>query len=132
MKYQAVVDMTKLNKNVFTYKRMGKDANGKDVEVFVEHVPYKEKELSFTDPDKQLNTTTGDIVKNVDGDKILKHPLARKKVLDEAGNDVTQFNSNFISLAKFDDKSNKYEFFNSETGQSAVIMATSMLYTKIK
>ena len=43
MKYQAVVDMTKLNKNIFTYKRMGKDANGKDVEVFVEHVPYKEK-----------------------------------------------------------------------------------------
>ena len=119
MKYQAVVDMTKLNKNVFTYKRIGKDANGKDVEVFVEHVPYKEKELSFTDPDKQLNTTTGDIVKNVDGDKILDGTLWHgTKVLDEAGNDVTQFNSNFISLAKFDDKSNKYEFFNSETGQS--------------
>lgn len=119
MKYQAVVDMTKLNKNVFTYKRMGKDANGKDVEVFVEHVPYKEKELSFTDPDKQLNTTTGDIVQNVDGDKILGGTLWHvTKVLDEAGNDVTQFNSNFISLAKFDDKSNKYEFFNSETGQS--------------
>ncbi|MGN5652630.1 DUF4822 domain-containing protein [Bacillus sp. Brlt_9] len=119
MKYQAVVDMTKLNKNVFTYKRMGKDANGKDVEVFVEHVPYKEKELSFTDPDKQLNTTTGDIVKNVDGDKILGGTLWHgTKVLDETGNDVTQFNSNFISLAKFDDKSNKYEFFNSETGQS--------------
>lgn len=119
MKYQAVVDMTKLNKNVFTYKRMGKDANGKDVEVFVEHVPYKEKELSFTDPDKQLNTTTGDIVKNVDGDKILGGTLWHgTKVLDEAGNDITQFNSNFISLAKFDDKSNKYEFFNSETGQS--------------
>lgn len=108
MKYQAVVDMTKLNKNIFTYKRMGKDANGKDVEVFVEHVPYKEKELSFTDPDKQLNTTTGDIVKNVDGDKILGGTLWHgTKVLDEAGNDVTQFNSNFISLAKFDDKSNK-------------------------
>ncbi|MFC9725623.1 DUF4822 domain-containing protein [Bacillus cereus] len=119
MKYQAVVDMTKLNKNVFTYKRIGKDANGKDVEVFVEHVPYKEKELSFTDPDKQLNTTTGDIVKNVDGDKILGGTLWHgTKVLDETGNDVTQFNSNFISLAKFDDKSNKYEFFNSETGQS--------------
>ncbi|MED2930604.1 DUF4822 domain-containing protein [Bacillus wiedmannii] len=119
MKYQAVVDMTKLNKNVFTYKRIGKDANGKDVEVFVEHVPYKEKELSFTDPDKQLNTTTGDIVKNVDGDQILDGTLWHgTKVLDEAGNDVTQFNSNFISLAKFDDKSNKYEFFNSETGQS--------------
>ncbi|NIA59648.1 DUF4822 domain-containing protein [Bacillus pacificus] len=119
IKYQAVVDMTKLNKNVFTYKRMGKDANGKDVEVFVEHVPYKEKELSFTDPDKQLNTTTGDIVKNVDGDKILGGTLWHgTKVLDETGNDVTQFNSNFISLAKFDEKSNKYEFFNSETGQS--------------
>jgi hypothetical protein len=36
----SYLDMTKLNKNVFTYKRMGKDANGKDVEVFVEHVPY--------------------------------------------------------------------------------------------
>lgn len=119
MKYQAVVDMTKLNKNVFTYQRMGKDANGNDVEVFVEHVPYKEKELSLTDPDKQLNTTTGDIVKNVDGDKILGGTLWHgTKALDEAGNDVTQFNSNFISLAKFDDKSNKYEFFNSETGQS--------------
>ncbi|HDR4725400.1 DUF4822 domain-containing protein [Bacillus cereus group sp. Sample62] len=119
MKYQAVVDMTKLNKNVFTYKRMGKDANGKDVEVFVEHVPYKEKKLSFTDPDKQLNTTTGDIIKTVDGDKILGGTLWHgTKALDEAGNDVTQFNSNFISLAKFDDKSNKYEFFNSETGQS--------------
>ncbi|WP_242263137.1 DUF4822 domain-containing protein [Bacillus cereus group sp. BfR-BA-01511] len=119
MKYQAVVDMTKLNKNVFTYKRMGKDANGNDVEVFVEHVPYKEKELSFTDPDKELNTTTGDIVKNIDGDKILGGTLWHgTKVLDETGNDVTQFNSNFISLAKFDDKSNKYEFFNSETGQS--------------
>ncbi|MBJ8082600.1 DUF4822 domain-containing protein [Bacillus cereus group sp. N14] len=119
MKYQAVVDMTKLNKNVFTYKRMGKDANGNDVEVFVEHVPYKGKELSFTDPDKQLNSTTGDIVKNVDGDKILGGTLWHgTKVLDEVGNDVTQFNSNFISLAKFDDKSNKYEFFNSETGQS--------------
>ncbi|UYW70798.1 DUF4822 domain-containing protein [Bacillus cereus] len=119
MKYQAVVDMTKLNKNIFTYKRMGKDANGNDVEVFVEHVPYKEKELSFTDPDKELNTTTGDIVKNIDGDKILGGTLWHgTKVLDETGNDVTQFNSNFISLAKFDDKSNKYEFFNSETGQS--------------
>ncbi|WP_440603996.1 DUF4822 domain-containing protein [Bacillus sp. GB_SG_008] len=119
MNYQAVVDMTKLNKDVFTYKRMGKDANGNDVEVFVEHVPYKEKELSFTDPDKQLDTTTGDIVKNVDGDKILGSTLWKgTKVLDENGNDVTKYNSNFISLAKFNDKTNKYEFFNAETGKS--------------
>jgi hypothetical protein len=38
--------MTKLNKNVFTYKRMGKDANGKDVEVFVEHERVLPKILS--------------------------------------------------------------------------------------
>ncbi|MEI4828493.1 DUF4822 domain-containing protein [Bacillus sp. FJAT-53711] len=119
MNYQAVVDMIKLNKDVFTYKRMGKDANGNDVEVFVEHVPYKEKKLSFTDPDKQLDTTTGDIVKNVDGDKILGSTLWKgTKVLDENGNDVTKYNSNFISLAKFNDKTNKYEFFNAETGKS--------------
>ncbi|MFC4798517.1 DUF4822 domain-containing protein [Neobacillus sp. GCM10023253] len=119
MKYQAVVNMTKLNKDVFTYKRMGKDANGNEVEVFVEHVPYKDKELSFTDPDRQLDTTTGDIVKNIDGDKILGSTLWHgTKVLDENGNDVTQYNSMFISLAKFDDKTNKYEFFNEETGKS--------------
>ncbi|MBA9028329.1 MULTISPECIES: DUF4822 domain-containing protein [Bacillaceae] len=119
MNYQAVVDITEINKDVFTYKRVGKDANGNDVEVFVEHVPYKEKELSFTDPDKQLNTTTGDIVKDVDGDKILGSTLWNgTKILDEDGNDVTKYNSMFISLAKFDDKTNKYEFFNIETGKS--------------
>ncbi|MEK4029874.1 DUF4822 domain-containing protein [Pseudobacillus sp. FSL P4-0506] len=119
MNYQAVVDMTKLNKDVFTYKRMGKDANGNDVEVFVEHVPYKEKELDFTDPDKQLDTTTGDIVKDVDGDNILGSTLWNgTKVLDEDGNEVTKYNSMFISLAKFDDKTNKYEFFNAKTGKS--------------
>ncbi|MES9684714.1 DUF4822 domain-containing protein [Bacillus sp. AFS001701] len=119
MNYQAVVDMTKLNKNVFTYKRMGKDANGNDVEVYVEHVPYKEKQLSFTDPDKKLDAKTGEIVKNVDGDKILGRTLWNgTKVLDEQGNDVTKYNTNFISLAKFDGYSNKYEFFNLETGKS--------------
>ncbi|MFE4810762.1 DUF4822 domain-containing protein, partial [Peribacillus simplex] len=104
MNYQAVVDMTELNEDVFTYKRMGKDTNGNDIEVFVEHVPYKDKELSFTDPDKQLDTTTGVIVKDVDGDKILGGTLWNgTKVLDEDGNDVTKYNSMFISLAKFDD-----------------------------
>ncbi|PEL13342.1 DUF4822 domain-containing protein [Bacillus sp. AFS017336] len=119
MNYQAVVDMEKINKNVFTYKRMGKDAKGNDVEVFVEHVPFKGKKLAFTDPDKQLNSTTGDIVKKVDGDKILGRTLWNgTKVVDEQGNDVTKFNTNFISLAKFDEKTNKYEFFNLDTGVS--------------
>ncbi|WP_144510107.1 DUF4822 domain-containing protein [Bacillus sp. FJAT-22090] len=117
--YQAVVDITELNEDIFTYKRMGKDAIGNDVEVFVEHIPYKEKEISFTDPAKDLNATTGDIVKDVDGDKILGSTLWNgTKVLDEYGSDVTEYNSMFISLAKFDDKTNKYEFFNIETGES--------------
>ncbi|WP_042348727.1 DUF4822 domain-containing protein [Bacillus massiliigorillae] len=119
MNYQAVVDMTKLDKHVFTYKRLGKDANGNDVEIFVEHIPYKGEKLSFTDPDKQLNTITGKIDKKVDGDEILSKTLWNgTKVLDEDGNDVTKYNTSFISLAKFDDKTNKYEFFNLETGKS--------------
>jgi len=98
---------------------MGKDATGNDVEVFVEHIPYQEKELTFTDPDKTLNATTGDIVTDVDGDEILANTLWQGTVaLDENGNDVTEFNSNFISIAKYDAETNKYEFFNPETGKS--------------
>lgn len=118
-KYQAVVEITELNDSIFTYKRMGKDATGNDVEVFVEHIPYKEKELAFTDSDKTLDASTGDIVTDVDGDKILADTLWHGTVvLDEAGNDVTEFNSNFISIAKYDANTNRYEFFNPETGES--------------
>jgi len=117
--YQALVEITELNKDIFTYKRMGKDAAGNNVEVFVEHIPYQEQELTFTDPDKTLNTTTGDIVTDVDGDKILADTLWQGTiVLDENDNDVTEFNSNFISIAKYDADTNKYEFFNPETGES--------------
>lgn len=117
--YQEIVDITKLTNKVFTYKRMGKDANGSDVEVFVEHVPYTEKHLTFTAPDKTLNTSTGPIVKDVDGDKILASTLWQGTVvLDVNKHDVTQYNTNFISIAKYDVNTNKYEFFNPETGKS--------------
>jgi len=117
--YQAVVEITELNNNIFTYKRMGKDKEGNDVEVFVEHIPYNDKDLAFTDADKTLDATTGDIVKNVDGDKILAETLWHGTVvLDEDGNDVTEYNTNFISIAKYDADTNKYEFFNPETGES--------------
>lgn len=117
--YQAVVQITELNDSIFTYKRMGKDAAGNDVEIFVEHIPYKEKELAFTDSNKTLDASTGEIVTDVDGDKILADTLWHGTVvLDEAGNDVTEFNSNFISIAKYDANTNKYEFFNPETGES--------------
>ncbi|MEY9977054.1 DUF4822 domain-containing protein [Lysinibacillus sp. RC79] len=117
--YQGIVDITKLTNKMFTYKRMGKDANGSDVEVFVEHIPYKEKNLTFTAPDKTLNESTGTIVKDVDGDKILAGTLWQGTVvLDVNKNDVTQYNTNFISIAKYDANTNKYEFFNPETGKS--------------
>ncbi|MFF2178846.1 DUF4822 domain-containing protein [Lysinibacillus sp. NPDC058147] len=117
--YQEVADITKLTNNMFTYKRMGKDANGSDIEVFVEHTPYKEKHLTFTAPDKKLNQSTGTIVKDVDGDKILAGTLWQGTVvLDANKNDVTQYNTNFISIAKYDANTNKYEFFNPETGKS--------------
>ncbi|WP_249650923.1 DUF4822 domain-containing protein, partial [Lysinibacillus sp. D4A3_S15] len=74
----------------------GKDAAAADVEVFVEHLPYQEKGLTFTDPDKTLNAATGDIVTDVNGDEILANTLWQGTVaLDEDGNDVTEFNSNF-------------------------------------
>ncbi|WP_299095036.1 DUF4822 domain-containing protein [uncultured Metabacillus sp.] len=117
--YQAIVEITELNENMFTYKRMGKDANGNDVEVFVDHIPYNETDLSFTDSEKSLETSTGEIVTDVDGDKILSSTLWQGTVvLDENGNDVASYNSNFLGLAKYDDKTNKYEFFDAKTGQS--------------
>lgn len=117
--YQAIVEITELTQNLFTYKRMGKDANGNDVEIFVEHVPYKDKKLTFTDPNKTLETSTGTIVQDVDGDKILADTLWQGTVvLDTEGNDVTQYNSNFISIAKYNADTNRYEFFNPETGES--------------
>jgi len=119
MGYQAVVEITELNKDMFTYKRMGKDANGNEVEVFVDHIPYNESELSFTDLDKTLETSTGEIVTDVDGDKILSGTLWQGTVaLDENGNDVSSYNSNYLGLAKYDDKTNKYEFFDAKTGES--------------
>lgn len=119
MGYQAVVEITELNKDMFTYKRMGRDAQGNEVEVFVDHIPYKETELTFTDPDKTLETKTGEIVTDKDGDKILSDTLWQGTVaLDENGNDVSAYNQNYLGLAKYDFKTNKYEFFDAKTGKS--------------
>lgn len=119
MGYQAVVEITELNKDMFTYKRMGRDAQGNEVEVFVDHIPYKETELTFTDPDKTLETKTGEIVTDKDGDKILSDTLWQGTVaLDENGNNVSAYNQNYLGLAKYDFKTNKYEFFDAKTGKS--------------
>lgn len=126
MKYQAVVDITALDEQIFTYKRVGKDAKGNDIEVFVEHVPYKE-DLAFTEQDRELVASTGDINTSVDGDKILGKTLWQgTKVLDEKGNDVTEYNTNFLSVAKFEEDTNKYEFFNMKQGKVVEITVTLM------
>ena len=118
-KYQAIVNITQLDKDIFTYKRMGKDTNGNKVEIFVDHVPYTQTKLSFTKPQKALSKKTGDITTNTNGDKILSSTLWQGTVaLDSKGNDVTQYNKNYIGIAKYDYSSNKYEFFNAQNGKS--------------
>ncbi|MHC5252563.1 DUF4822 domain-containing protein [Listeria kieliensis] len=115
--YQAVVDITKLTKQKFTYKRMGKDEMGNPVEVYVDHIPYHEQKLSFTKPLEKLSAQTGKIVRNESGAKLLGETLWNgTKVVDADGKDVTKYNQNFISLAKFDAETNKYEFFDLNTG----------------
>lgn len=116
---QAVVEITELTEDMFTYKRMGKDANGNDIEVFVDHIPYTETELTFTTPNKLLETFTGEVDKNIDGDEILARTLWQGTVaLDEKGNDVSEYNTNFLGLAKYDSSTSKYEFFDPNTGES--------------
>ncbi len=119
MGYQAVVDLTEITDEIFTYKRMGVDKDGNEVEVFVEHIPYTESELEFTNAGPELTSETGEIVKDIPGVNILADTLWNgTKVLDKDGNDVTEFNSNFISIAKFDAKTSKYEFFDVNSGES--------------
>ncbi|MDC9485273.1 DUF4822 domain-containing protein, partial [Clostridioides difficile] len=40
-RYGAVLELTELNDNRFTYTRMGKDNEGNDIQVYVEHEPYQ-------------------------------------------------------------------------------------------
>lgn len=46
---QSNVEFTEVADKKYTYKRIGKDANGNDVEVFVEHIPYTEGNLDFSE-----------------------------------------------------------------------------------
>ncbi|QIK70674.1 DUF4822 domain-containing protein [Erysipelothrix sp. HDW6C] len=117
--YQVVVDLTELTDEIFTYKRMGKDKEGKDVEVYVEHIPYKERELVFTNAPVEDTTYSDKIEQDVRGIDILGQTLWNgTKVFDENGVDVTEENKMFISIAKFDETNNKYEFFDVATGLS--------------
>lgn len=116
---QGVVELTEVTDDKYIYKRIGKDANGNDVEVFVEHEPYTGSELAFTSPEKTFETLTGKVDDQIDGDQILADTLWVGSVaLDENGNDVSQYNQNFFALAKYDAETSHYEFFDKQTGQS--------------
>lgn len=128
--YQGVYDLVSLYGDTFTYKQMGKDKAGNDVEVYVENkatsgvsTPYygsvkpAESQLTFMNGRPELTNQTGEIDTSKPGDEILGKTLWNgTKVVDKDGNDVTAANQNFISLAKFDTNSSKYEFFNLQTG----------------
>ncbi len=116
---QGVVELTEVTEEKYIYKRIGKDANGNDVEVFVEHVPYTDSDLAFTSPEKTFDTFTGEVNTQVDGDTILANTLWVGTIaLDENGSDVSEYNQNFFALAKYDAKTSRYEFFDKLTGQS--------------
>lgn len=117
--YQAVVTMTELTDEIFTYKREGKDKDGEAIDVFVEHVPYHE-ELNFTNGRPDVDpANAAKIEKDIPGSELLSSTLWNGTlVLDEEGNDVTEENQMFISLAKFSNSDSKYEFFDLETGES--------------
>ncbi|WP_025784625.1 DUF4822 domain-containing protein [Sporosarcina sp. D27] len=119
MGYQAVVDITEITNEIFTYKRMGVDKEGNELEVYVEHVPFNDSDLEFTNAGPELTSETGEIVKDIPGVRILADTLWNGTiVLDKDGNDVTEYNSNFISIAKFDADTSKYEFFDVTSGES--------------
>ncbi len=116
---QGVVELTEVTEEKYIYKRIGKDANGNDVEVFVEHVPYSDSDLAFTSPEKTFDTFTGEVNTLVDGDTILANTLWVGTIaLDKNGTDVSEYNQNFFALAKYDAETSRYEFFDKQTGQS--------------
>ncbi|UUV98024.1 hypothetical protein G314FT_01150 [Vagococcus luciliae] len=68
--YNVVVDMVRLDSDMFTYRRNGTQKDGGTGPVFVEHAPY-DKDLNFTIDFLKLSLETGTIDKDVPGRNIL-------------------------------------------------------------
>ncbi|MGX7243905.1 DUF4822 domain-containing protein [Enterococcus quebecensis] len=110
--YRVVVDMVRLDKEMFTYRRQGVQKDGSNGFVFVEHVPYA-GELTFTSQPPVLSKETGLIVKDQPGIDILASTFWQgTKALDADGNDVSDYNRGYLGLARYDKKSGRYEFFD--------------------
>lgn len=115
-KYNAVVDITSLNNDIFTYKRAVKNKNKEMINIYVDHVPFAEN-LEFTDSLPIYSKYTGVVDNSEDGASILANTNWQGTyAFDENGNDVSKYNSNYLGLAKYDAKSNVYEFFK-KTGE---------------
>ncbi|OEG17778.1 hypothetical protein BCR22_12445 [Enterococcus plantarum] len=116
--YNVAVDMVELNNDVFTYSRTGKQADGSDGKVIVEHVPYAGA-LEFTTTLPELTTQTGSIDRSKEGRKILSDHIWQGTVaLDKEGRDVSAYNQSYLGLARYDDQTGRYEFFDKTTGQT--------------
>ena len=114
-KYHAIVDVTQLDAQMFTYQRKGKVADQTDGDILVEHVPYRQT-LTFTQAKPISAQATGKIVSKEAGRSILAATHWQGTVVKDAqGRDVTKENMGFIGLAKYDDKTNRYEFFDKDT-----------------
>lgn len=112
--YRVVVDMVRLDKDMFTYRRSGVQKDGTQGNVFVEHVPYS-GELTFTSQPPVLSKQTGEIVTDQPGRTILSITKWQgTKALDENGNDVSAYNQGFLGLARYESKTGRYEFFNTQ------------------
>ncbi len=114
--YSAIIELIDLDENIFTYKRMGKNDSWDDISVNVEHIPYNwEFDLKFSDEIK-LNWKSEKIDNSKSWRDILSSTNWKGTVaLDEMWNDVSEYNSNFLWLAKYDSNTNRYEFFDANT-----------------
>lgn len=117
--YHAVVDLTHLTPERFVYERMGKADEKTEAPVLVDHIPYAEK-LAFTKaPDALTTAATGKIETDRPGRDILSSTFWQGTVvMDASGKDVSASNQGFLGLARYDAKTNKYEFFDKQTGAS--------------
>ncbi|MDU0982038.1 MAG: DUF4822 domain-containing protein [Enterococcus faecalis] len=121
--YQGVYRLKTLYQDTFTYSQTGKDKAGNDIEVFVENKAtsgpvYGRPQPYPNNRPRTLERQGDEIIGKTSFDGTPQLLWNGTKVVDKDGNDVTSANQNFISLAKFDQDSSKYEFFNLQTGET--------------
>lgn len=106
--------MVRLDSEKFTYRRNGIQEDCSQGFVYVEHVPYS-GELQFTTPMPPLTTEKGIIDKSKPGRNILASTFWQGTVAkDKDENDVSEYNQNFLGLARYEQSTGRYQFFDTE------------------